>query len=377
VKPIAAAVVALAIAVTWLGLTVHYNDRDNWTALFYTGAQSTIPPQLGNEDVFQVPNSTGYDGQYYHYIAHDPFFRHGIQKYVDNPQMRYRRILIPALAYLLAAGNEDYVDSLYILVMLAFVGAGAYWLSRYAVLHDASYWIGLAFLLVPAVLVSLDRMTVDLALAALAIAFVLYAERAEWPKVYAVLTAAALVRETGLLFILAACIWNRRRAWKFALCAAPFFAWELFVRANTGGSDQTVLATFVPFSAIVQRTLHPVQFAMISRWLAVAAALDYLALLGVWVALGICAFLLWKRQFDLLAISALLFAAFSGLLGAPQIWADAYAFGRTLTPLFIWLALRSVAYRQYWAVVPVAMVIPRIIFQFQPQWKGIIHELFG
>jgi hypothetical protein len=371
------AAVALGIAALWLTLTIHFNAHDNWTALYYTGAQSTIPPQLAGEDVFQIPGSPGYDGQYYHYIAHDPFFQRGIQKYVDNPQMRYRRILVPALAYLLAAGNEDYVDSLYIVVMLAFLTLGAYWLSAYSMMHGQSSWIGLAFLLVPSVLVSLDRMTVDLALAALAVGFILYSEKREWTKVYALLAIAPLVRETGLLMIIAACLWNRRNAWKFAICAIPFAIWELFVRAHTGAADQTVLATFVPFSALVQRTLHPVQFALSTRWLAIAATLDYLALLGVWTALMICIWFAYKRQFDLLATCALVFAGFSSILGAPQIWADAYAFGRTLSPLLLWIALRSIANQQYWTVLPIAMVVPRILFQFHPQWKSILHQMLG
>jgi hypothetical protein len=159
------------------------------------------------------------------------------------------------------------------------------------------------------------------------------------------------------------------------LCAVPFVAWEVFVRAHTGAPDQTVLGTWVPFSAVVARTFHPVQFALTSRWLTIAATLDYVALLGVWAAIAVCVWLVWKRRFDLLGVGAVVFGVFAAFLGAPQIWADAYAFGRTLTPLLLLLALRSAAYNEHWAIVPATMVVPRILFQFQPQIKGILHQL--
>lgn len=370
------ATVALLLVLLWLLLTVHYNDHDNWTALYYTGAQSTVPPQLGDEDVFQVRGSTGYDGQYYHYIAHDPFFQRGMEKYVDNPHLRYRRIFVPALAYLLAFGNEEYVDSLYLAITLAFLWAGAYWLSRFAAVHGISPWAGLAFVLIPSVLVTLDRLTVDLALAALAIGFIYYADRGHWRTLCLILTIAPLVRETGVIFIAAICIWKWRKAWLFALCALPFLAWELLLRLRWG-SDQTVYTTSIPYSALIDRTLHPVQFALTSRWLAIASALDYLALLGIWAALALCVWLLWKRKFDLAAIAALIFGAFAGTLGAPQIWSDAYAFGRTLSPLLIWLALRAIIDRQWSMLIPISFAVPRILFQFQPQCKGILHQMFG
>jgi hypothetical protein len=43
---------------------------------------------------------------------------------------------------------------------------GCYWIGRFAVLHRRHPLWGLLFLAVPAVLVSIDRMTVDVALAA-------------------------------------------------------------------------------------------------------------------------------------------------------------------------------------------------------------------
>src|ERR1700693_1729107 len=117
----------------------------------------------------RVKDDVGYDGQFYRPIAHDPLIRRGFAAYVDNPSLRWRRIGVPGLAALLAFGNDGAVDFTYAAVQLVFVLLGAFWLARYAQdRHEHAAW-GLAFLLIPAVAVSLDRMTIDLALGALKI----------------------------------------------------------------------------------------------------------------------------------------------------------------------------------------------------------------
>src|SRR2546422_8551934 len=103
------ALLAVALLTLWQFLTVHYNRHDNWTALFCTGAKAQVPPQLAPA-TYRFANSVGYDGQMYRYVAHDPLARLGLKEYIDAPRLRYRRILIPALAFALAAGRQELVD---------------------------------------------------------------------------------------------------------------------------------------------------------------------------------------------------------------------------------------------------------------------------
>src|SRR5205807_4474912 len=115
------------------------NRHDNWTALFCTGAKAQVPPQLASA-TYRFANSAGYDGQMYRYVAHDPLARFGFKEYIDAPLLRYSRILIPALAFALAAGRQESIDNSYIAVVAIFVLAGSYWLSRWAAvekLHPA------------------------------------------------------------------------------------------------------------------------------------------------------------------------------------------------------------------------------------------------
>ncbi len=57
--------------------------------------------------------SPGYDGQFYRLVAHDPWLRKGYARYMDNANLRYRRILQPALAWTLALGDPRRIDQSY------------------------------------------------------------------------------------------------------------------------------------------------------------------------------------------------------------------------------------------------------------------------
>jgi len=332
---------AVALALAWQTAVVERKYGGNWTGLYYTGSQGSLPPQLGPEDVYRFQGRTGYDGQYYHLIAHDPWLRRGMDRFVDNPPLRWRRILLPGLAWLLAFGQDDYVDSVYFGLVLAFTGLGAWWTGKLL----GPRWSP-AFLLVPAVLVSLDRMTVDVTLAALTVGALV--------QPWIALPLACLSRETGFVLLIALVV--ARRNWRYLLCALPALAWYAYVQSHTG-ADQTA---WLGLGGIFERTYHPVQYALTSNWLRFAAALDYLALLGIWAGIILCAFL---RRLGPAECIAILFAVFALVLGKRDIWGDAYAFGRTLSPMLIALAVIAVRDRRPFFALPLLMVLPRILFQ--------------
>ena len=87
---------------------------------------------------------------------------------MDDPALRYRRILVPMLAWALALGRDSGIHAAYFATILGFVFLGVYWLARAMELGGRHPAWGLMFALTPAALVSMDRMTVDVALAAFA-----------------------------------------------------------------------------------------------------------------------------------------------------------------------------------------------------------------
>jgi len=376
------ALVGLACAVLaflWQFLTVDANYRGNWTAFFYTGAKLQQPPQLASENIYRFDGSRGYDGQMYHYIAHDPFFRRGLTAYIDAPRMRYRRILVPVSAYLLALGRNNWIDKAYAAVILLSIFLGGLWLSAFFAQLGYRAEYGLAFLLIPATLVSIDRFTVDAALAALCIAFAIFATRESLAALYLTLIAAALVRETGLLLIAAYVVWllwnrNFSRAVIFATAAFPALVWYLIVELYTE-PEAFSFASPVPFHGLAERIVNPYQYQF-PGWISAASTLlDYVALAGIAAAVALASWMLWRREFSPVAAAIYTFAFLAMFLDSPGAWTEIYAFARTLSPLLILLALFGLSRQSWISAAPLALVVPRTAIQLAPQAAGVLRHL--
>ena len=393
---------AAALGLAFQSLTVHYNYGGDWTALFCVGDRFPQPPDLPKP--YQFRGSFGYDAQGYRLIAHDPFATRGFDRFIDDPRYRYSRILVPLLAWTFALGNDRWIDAAYILTVSGFIFAGAFWLSKVSRRFGFPAWWGLLFLLAPATLIGLDRLTVDVAMAALCVAFVaLRPGSAGW---LTALAAAALCRETGFLLIAAACtsfLWERSALWgklqlarsfssavptfqqsgqlpqfpypspvRLALLTAstalPALAWmTLFashLRGTTGGS----LTSPVPLSGFVARLSHPLTYPLPAVIAATTQVLDYVALAGVLIALA-CLWRLRARPELWACAIPVLFVGFSG------VWNEVYAFGRTMTPFWLLIAIRGAETRLWVALVPIALMDLRIGWQLGGQVWGIVKGL--
>jgi hypothetical protein len=372
----AATVAAIAVlgATAWLALNVVFNYGGNVTGLFYTGAGAALTPPMESH-TRRAADRIGYDGQFYHLMAHDPLIRRGFLSFVDNPRARWRRIGVPGLAALLAAGSDRWVDWAYIGIQLAFVFAGVFWLSRYAQEQRLRPGWGLVFLAIPAVAVSLDRMTIDLALAALCVGLVFYAERR---AAYAILCAAPMIRETGMLLVIAWCVHsvirkNGRAALLGGVSALPALGWWAYVQARTPIDGTPWLANY-PFSGLIERTMQGLD-AGPTLWLRAASIFEELALLGMWLALALAFHLAWKRRWGLIEVTAITFAVFAATLGKLDLWSSAYATGRTQSPLLIMLGLVALRDRRWLPALPLLLVVPRIALQYEAQLKQMLRGM--
>ena len=282
----------------WQWLTVRYNFGGNWSALFYTSGLWPVPPALAFENIYQFPNSNGWDGQFYHIMAHDPFLRTDQTGNIDAPRLRYRRILLPALASLLAAGKSYRIDNAYRFAILLFVFAGAYWLARIAQSSGRSPAWGLAFALIPGAIVSIDRMGIDVVLAALCLGFACYSRSAtdapaKASALFGILVLAGLSRDTGLLLTAGLCLslLIRRqlgRAILFSAAGAPTLAWYLYINSRTAPYpfDGTIA---IPFAGVMDRLAHPMEYPF-GHWLSLwMKSLDALAVGGILLAFGLAA----------------------------------------------------------------------------------------
>src|SRR6476659_3674297 len=120
---------ALLIAVAFEAFLVVSNYSGNVTGLFYTGQETRLPPELAAEPTVRVEDKRGYDGQFYHVVAHDPLMRRGWQDFVDNPRLRWRRIGLPGSAALIAAASHSDLHYAYAGLQLVSLFVVSYWLA--------------------------------------------------------------------------------------------------------------------------------------------------------------------------------------------------------------------------------------------------------
>jgi hypothetical protein len=384
------AIAACACVLIWQLLTIHYNRDGNWTALFQTGQALDQPPKLRPGTYLFA--GMGYDGQMYRYVAHDPFLRSGLERYIDSPTLRYRRILIPALAFFLAGGHQPWIDAAFIAVTALFVLLGTYWLSRWAVLHGFHPAWALAFPLVPATIISMDRMTVDGALAALTVGFAYIVTTKQTAKLYVLLVLACLVRETGALLV-AGCVLVEMQRKEFirsamwATAALPALAWYAFLFLNLHAVRITSgFPTYFHIRwslGIIGQMFRPQRYNNLSAVLeTLARSLDSVALIGIVCALIAGIVLVGTRPLDLISMTCFVHTVLGIAMASRLVWFDCYGYGRVMSPMLILIALQALASKRpvkawWWMLLPVPLVDLRLGLQLGPQALGIVRGLLG
>ena len=364
------ALLALLLALGWQASNVYRNYSGNWTALFCAGTLVGVPGALAFEHIFEFPGY-GFDGQYYHSMAHDPLMRRGFSRYIDLPRHRYRRVLFSAAAYLLAFGRDRYIDAACFAVMLGFTGLGAFWVARIAVYFARSPAWGLLFLAVPSTLIALDRMVIDAPLTALCAGYAFYTLTGQPRKLYVVAALACLTRETGLILVAAICASELLRgrfrgAAAFATAALPCAAWYAYVQAHT--ATYPFPASFKLFWSLTQILAQQRQH-LSGIPAAIPGSLDLAALAGIWLAF-VLAFHLAIKRLGPLEMANLFFALLGMFLLSTPDWHQVYDFGRVFSPSLL-LPLAVTGFKPGLAWLPLALVVPRTLVQILPQVIGL------
>ncbi len=385
------ALLAVALTLAWQTVTVHANYAGNWTGLFRTGQTIPVPERLA-ATTYRSRHPIGYDGQFYRFLAHDPFLRQGTAAYFDEPLLRARRILVPLLAWMLAGGQDALIDGAYVLVIAAFLFGGVYWLGCIMESQGRHAALGLLFLIVPAALVAIDSMTVDVALAALTACFAWQLSTERTRGLWITLAAAGLVRETGVLLV-AACVLSAlfRRDWRkaawWASAALPTLCWYAYLTGVLPPAD-TTLNVAIPSWVIPEfqigillRALEPTTYDLPSPLNRIASALDWLALVATMAATVMAALRLRKMPPGALRVALALQVAFVLAMTQRDFWLTTYSYSRPLGPLFVLLlagcGIGTPRGSLAWAAVLPALVDLRIAAEFQSQVLGVLRRLVG
>ena len=364
---VSTALVCALLGFAWQFLVVQTRYQGNWTALFCTGAGFPVPPSLAGEKIYVFPNSSGYDGQFYHYAAHDPLARGGMQRYMDVPRRRYERILLPALAFALALGHQPFIDAAFIATNLLFLFLGAWWLSRLLETYSLRPEWAALFVLAPASMISLDRLTVDLAFAALCMGFALYVRRNEEGGIYAIAALACFSREAGFLLPAAASLYwlaqrRFRKAAAFLTATVPAAVWYAYLTFVTPADPDARAGHLMPLAGIVQVLLHPFGYAVGDASRTVLQWLDRLALLGFVLAVLLTVWIVRRTRFGPVEAAMTLWSVL-GLCLPAIVWAEPFAGPRVFTPLLILVVVLGMPQLRWRALVPMALVLPRVALQ--------------
>jgi hypothetical protein len=192
--------------------------------------------------VYVYRNTGGYDGLYYAQIAYHPLLNSPeLPASSDNLAYRARRILPPALAWLLAAGRPALIVYVYSVLNVAVWLVFAALLWRILGVASAAAWLAWALLLFSAGAIASVRLALpDLPAAALMTGALWAAERNRGGLASGLMAAAGLSRET----VLAAVPGLWRRPWfsaanlgRTVIAVAPLAAWIAYVRWRVGPAD--------------------------------------------------------------------------------------------------------------------------------------------
>jgi hypothetical protein len=285
----------------------------------------------------------GYDGQFYLAIALDPLLADpGTVAALDAPRYRYRRILFPALGWVLGLGNPTVIPWALLAVLVAsFVGL-AHTLGALIRADPGS----LPGELVPVALVgawvSLLLGTPALLCALLFAQALLAYRRSNSLWMWSALALAALTRETSLVLIPAFAIAamrrsGRREAILAVLATSPALAWNATVLLRLPADDQLGIAgnLVLPFAGIFDKLVVVAHSSLSTR-----GVFDIVVFLSFLLAIAAALQGSWTERTHAPALAASAFALASlAVIAGPKILVYFVGYSRVFLDLFVLTAI--------------------------------------
>jgi len=213
---------------------------------FDTAAAERGIHEVRENPIFVYPHHGSYDGLYYAQIAYHPTLDSSeLERALDNPGFRSRRILMSAVAWLAALGREAWIADVFASLNIVAWLALAWLLWRLLDVRDARTWLAWGGLMFSAgVLHSVRQSLTDLPALLLIAGAMMRIERGHLRSGVGLIAAAALTRETAVLAAAgpARIDWRTPGAWwrntLIGLAvAAPLALWLLYVRHRFGPGD--------------------------------------------------------------------------------------------------------------------------------------------
>lgn len=315
-------------------------------------------------------------------VAHDPFGEKGYWNFLDDPRYRSRRALVPLAAALFGCGSPRFVDLSFIAVTDVLLALGGLCFIRLTKGYCPPVAAAAAYLLIPAVVASTDRMVVDGVLVAGFLAAWLFYRDGRTVPLMSVLILLPLARETGVCItggvILAYLMLRKyRRAAAALATVAPALSWWLFVAQRTSPSPSAALFS-VPLIPQFMRLFTPFDRPVATPVRVILGTLDVIACVCLLIALAwfikVLVDGLRCRHLDYETLLVVPLWALAAFTGSRAIMEEPYAFMRVNSPLLVWAVLRMMQTRPLCAALYVpAASAALVISRASPILQFILH----
>jgi hypothetical protein len=235
-------VLLVAIAIHSISL-YRYGRRfdNNLSGLICMGDRARfMSPEEMPEGMHYLKNCVGYDGQFFYFIARDPFIARDMHKRIDNPAYRYQRIMYPLLAALLAFGSVSRIPAMLVFVNIASIIIGTFFVALMFKKQRMSQWYALFYALLSGLLIaSMRDLCGPTAMCFMVGGLYFFSEKRFFTSA-AFIAIAILTRETVIALVPCLVIDGifRKRSARAALSAIlsplPFIAWAWAITKRFG-----------------------------------------------------------------------------------------------------------------------------------------------
>jgi hypothetical protein len=247
-----------------------YHQETGFTSLIYFGSDfQTVQLSKIQNIPKTIYQGSGYDGQAYAQLAIDPLLIDPqLASALDNPQYRARRILIPALSFLIGLGQPAWILESYALINLGFYWLLIYILYQYLRPQTTQSFLGFtAIVTTTGIVASLSRALVDLPAAVFLLLAVIPSSASLGPLF---LLLAVLSKDASIIALPLVLFPNSfhrfailRSLLKMAWVILPVTAWLVYVSRRLPQGEFTGYQSFaLPFGSIIS---HLVEMLAIFR----------------------------------------------------------------------------------------------------------------
>ncbi|MCM8819701.1 MAG: hypothetical protein NC925_02785 [Candidatus Omnitrophica bacterium] len=366
------------IYVSFILIFAKINFENNISGFFYIGQKYKWQPLLPNGAF--IHKNDGYDGQFYLYIAQDPFILKGPEEkyqYIDSPAYRYQRIVFPLISFILSRGDKEKIPYIFILINLSSLIAGSWIIILMCKLENKPLSYSFFYAFSTGFLISIMRNLVEPLASFFAICGIYFYFRKKFEKMSLAFTFSVLTKETFALMPLGIMIQiffetflslikinkvpddKKLISKKIFFSIIPilsFFIWQLYIFKQFGKfSYQEGMGNMgFPFYGIIEKTYSLYLNSLIS-YRSLFEMLSFSSILLIFIFL---IYNIFAKKNPLLGIG-LVYIVFISLY-SKDIWCEFYSFSRVANELFIIAILYLINIKKKFLKVP--LIFNSIIF---------------